>query len=247
MIFTRKFILLCFFSNSFNVRWTGTKKNNYNFSERNFLFVFLALISEISTVVLLLPFLGNYYVSSIGIILAVLLLVGYIYISNSDPGFLITKYNKTWLQLVEENRLNIREFCPYCKVEKTSETVKHCHVCGHCVDVFDHHCHWINNCVGEKNSGIFIVFLIILILNIIFNYCIAMTAFFFSIFNPDKNYEIYSTRILGLPYRGTAREYLSIIIMSISILFVVPIGYVLYNQIKNRRQREQKNAVNRSR
>lgn len=35
----------------------------------------------------------------------------------------------------------------------------HCAVCGICVKQYDHHCFWINNCVGRHNLARFIIFL----------------------------------------------------------------------------------------
>ena len=35
----------------------------------------------------------------------------------------------------------------------------HCRICRRCIRRMDHHCPWINNCVGEWNQKYFIQFL----------------------------------------------------------------------------------------
>ena len=34
----------------------------------------------------------------------------------------------------------------------------HCNVCQKCVERYDHHCPWINSCVGTKNHSWFFIF-----------------------------------------------------------------------------------------
>lgn len=49
--------------------------------------------------------------------------------------------------------------CPDCEVIRTNRS-RHCSICNRCVERFDHHCPWVNNCVGTKNHGVFLSFLV---------------------------------------------------------------------------------------
>ncbi|CAL9152335.1 unnamed protein product [Musa hybrid cultivar] len=48
-------------------------------------------------------------------------------------------------------------YCSLCEVDVLKYS-KHCRACDKCVDVFDHCCRWLNNCVGRKNyKGFFVL------------------------------------------------------------------------------------------
>lgn len=40
------------------------------------------------------------------------------------------------------------------------DKARHCDLCGRCVANFDHHCFYIDNCVGVKNVSKFVFFLL---------------------------------------------------------------------------------------
>ncbi|GJN13157.1 hypothetical protein PR202_ga31497 [Eleusine coracana subsp. coracana] len=53
---------------------------------------------------------------------------------------------------------------------------KHCRVCDKCIDGFDHHCRWLNNCIGKTNyKGFFVLMASAVLLGIsTYDYIIAL-------------------------------------------------------------------------
>jgi palmitoyltransferase len=49
--------------------------------------------------------------------------------------------------------------CPDCVCVRPYRS-RHCQCCNRCVRRFDHHCPWVNNCVGEGNHGYFLAFIL---------------------------------------------------------------------------------------
>mmetsp|Transcript_6001 Transcript_6001/g.8120 ORF Transcript_6001/g.8120 Transcript_6001/m.8120 type:complete len:220 (+) Transcript_6001:911-1570(+) len=77
------------------------------------------------------------------------------------PGFLRPYYDFTKLvEVALEIGLHLDNFCSRCEVIK-SETSFHCTICDGCVELFDHHCPFINNCLGYRNHKYFLSFIFI--------------------------------------------------------------------------------------
>lgn len=47
--------------------------------------------------------------------------------------------------------------CHLCNIETSGQKTKHCSVCNKCVAVFDHHCKWLNHCIGGRNYILFLM------------------------------------------------------------------------------------------
>ena len=119
--------------------------------------------------------MSTYFITTIHVVLYVILMVSFCMASCKNPGF---------LKKEDDERLNIMnllqmihpdDICPRCQVLTTPRS-QHCNICDKCVEGWDHHCPWLNNCVGTKNRNSFFVFLISLTLLTLFNIEPPITA-----------------------------------------------------------------------
>ena len=126
--------------------------------------------------------------------------VFYAIISNRDPGFRQKKSGQDLLTVLSEYYDNLdnsnssiqkiknvsAKFCFECNILKKKS--RHCEICNHCVDNFDHHCPYILNCIGDNNRKLFIIFLFITLVFITLRFMFSILSTFNVICHPHNTY-----------------------------------------------------------
>ncbi|KAF6313760.1 zinc finger DHHC-type palmitoyltransferase 3 [Rhinolophus ferrumequinum] len=123
---------------------------------------FLVLYAEFVVLfVMLIPSRDYVYSVINGILfnlLAFLALASHCRAMLTDPGA-VPKGNAT-KEFIESLQLKPGQVvykCPKCCSIKP-DRAHHCSVCKRCIRKMDHHCPWVNNCVGENNQKYFVLF-----------------------------------------------------------------------------------------
>ncbi|KAM9496611.1 palmitoyltransferase ZDHHC3-like [Clarias gariepinus] len=112
--------------------------------------------------------------------LAVLALASHARAMCTDPGA-VPKGNAT-KEYIESLHLRPGQVvykCPKCCSIKP-DRAHHCSVCKRCIRKMDHHCPWVNNCVGENNQKYFVLFtMYIALISLHALFMVAVHFFFF--------------------------------------------------------------------
>lgn len=96
----------------------------------------------------------------------VVVLLAFFWASCKNPGQLKPSKDVSFIELLRD--VNPADLCPECKVIRSVRS-RHCAICNRCVERFDHHCPWINNCVGVKNHNAFLFFLASIWIKIVYH------------------------------------------------------------------------------
>ena len=127
------------------------------------------------------------------------------------------------------------DICPECKILKPHRS-RHCYYCNRCVYRYDHHCQWVNNCIGINNNGPFFLFLFCVMTLCVLNDFLAIEVF---IHPRDDG---YLQGRAGLVPAGVIFLLSTILLYPISGLFIVQVQNFSHNLTSNERLSKNKKA-----
>ncbi|KAF4637673.1 hypothetical protein G7Y89_g391 [Cudoniella acicularis] len=122
-------------------------------------FILLLGIAEILIVPPAWPLLND----SRKVTSVILMLLPYIFLyasANSDPGYITPENHPHQMTLYpyDFTIFHPGQECRTCHILKPARS-KHCSICKRCISKLDHHCIFINNCVGYGNQHYFLLLL----------------------------------------------------------------------------------------
>ncbi|KAG5297717.1 palmitoyltransferase akr1 [Histoplasma ohiense] len=179
------------------------------------------------------PFLNFFFIVFFG-------LTAYFYglAMLEDPGFVPklgsrNQQRDTITQLFEVWKFDEDNFCVYCMIRKPLRS-KHCRRCKRCVSKHDHHCPWIDNCVGANNLRHFILYIFSMEIGIIFFIQLVMAHIDLIPARSDAECNILSSVLCDILSRDTftiiLTIWVSIQLIWVSMLCVVQLVQISRNQ-----------------
>eukprot|EP01137_Pigoraptor_chileana_P035831 Opistho-2@30477 len=99
-------------------------------------------------------------------------------VKTVNPGFIHAteeEKRKTIIRAAEGggDELDPSHFCSTCLIKRPIRS-KHCGACNKCVAKFDHHCPFVDNCIGQWNHREFVLYLVSLIAGGVIFICLCL-------------------------------------------------------------------------
>ncbi|XP_065206706.1 palmitoyltransferase ZDHHC7-like [Planococcus citri] len=144
----------------------------------------------------------------------------------SDPGVIPlpqTKMDFSDIYAASKEPLNQDDWtvCTRCETYRPPRA-HHCRICQRCIRRMDHHCPWINNCVGELNQRFFIQFLMYAGVLTIYTLLLVTASWLKECPSCSQEYSIRELRVFH-----------SIALVLESILFGIFVILVLHDQLQS--------------
>jgi palmitoyltransferase len=160
------------------IRFFQQRFNNKS-TDRNQIAYYMSLVSLV-TIYLLYNFYLKYELSEQyffhNCLFTVIILL-HVYLHYSNPGYLVNKNSNS-------EHSSSTNYCAKCQIDKKDNSkISHCPICSSCIYSRDHHCFWLDNCIGYLNHKIFFIYLILIFTFFLYSQYIIIT--FFSTLNQN--------------------------------------------------------------
>jgi len=164
------------------------------------------------------PYVPEYhkYIAHLGVSITMGL---FLYASVADPGEIKSSNVQAFLKVFPyDEMLYHPKNCTTCLIQRPARS-KHCSLCKKCIARFDHHCPWINNCVGDFNLRWFLIFLFAT--GVLCSYCAYLCG-----------YNLYAmleaSKIFQMKYKDPATGAISSVPYSIMLGYCLQYGGTLF-------------------
>ncbi|XP_058655882.1 palmitoyltransferase ZDHHC23 [Ammospiza caudacuta] len=122
-----------------------------------------------------------------------------------------------------------KDWCTKCQLVRPARA-GHCRLCGRCVRRLDHHCVWINSCVGEQNHQAFILALSFFMLTSVYGITLTLhticrgRSLFVALFYCPGAYSDYSSAL-----SFTCVWYCAIVTAGMGYILLIQLLNISYN------------------
>lgn len=116
------------------------------------------------------------------------------------------------------------ETCRFCNSEKI-DRVHHCKTCKTCILLMDHHCPFVNNCVGAANQKYFLLFCFYIAAACFYTVCLAAITAGETLAKPQSTFRIWVLMLCLF-----AAFVAGFFFVLVSVLLVRQVGRLLRNR-----------------
>lgn len=227
------------------------------------------LIIVVNTFVILTPLLKPNLRSIFSIVIAIIFFthicshLAVILLDPADPRVRSQPTNKIVPEFDRNKHSHVIENgrCHLCNITIESKRTKHCSICNKCIIRFDHHCKWLNNCIGARNYCAFLICLISAILASLFVTGLSVTELSLLLFfdqiidqpatnvttkNATDSVVLFivpisdTTIIIAISAIGILSAIVAILLLHLCFFhgYIACLGLTTYEYIRNKREKK---------